>query len=276
MKKILGFLLIFLLLTGCSGKSLMTVDGVEVSQDLYHYYYQSAADQYESDTAASEARELLRAHVAVIRFAEKYGIALSDEEKTEIDRQIQSAKNRNDDFAEQLSEQHLTEPLYRELCRHDALREKLMAHLHASVYAVTEEQMRKIIETEFICARHLFFENTVEGAEQAAQAAAAQLAAGADFDALFIEYMGEDYSDEPYLFGKGYMVEEFEQAARALSVGQVSEAVQTAYGWHIIYRLPLDWEYIEANLDTVTEEYIQTQISIDMAQAAAQYEIIEK
>ncbi len=275
MKKILGFLLVLLLLTGCSAKAIMTVDGFEVSQDLYHYYYQSAADQYEGDTAASEARELLRAHVAVIRFAEQYGISLSSAEEKEIDRQIQSSKNRNDDFAEQLSKQNLTESLYRELCLHDALREKLMAHLHASVYTVTEEQMREILQAEFVCVRHIFFENTVDGAEQAAQTVAAQLSTGADFDALFTEYMGQDYSDEPYLFGKGYMVEEFEQAARALSVGQVSGVVQTAYGWHIIYRLPLDWDTIEKNLDTITEEYIQTQISMDMAQAASQYEIVE-
>ncbi len=275
MKKIPAILLILLLLGGCSGKNRMTVDGFEVSQELYRYYYQSAAAEYEEDTAASEARELLRAHVAVIRFAEKYGVSLSEAEKKAVESQIQSAKNRNDDFAEQLAEQHLTERLYRELCLHDALREKLMTHLHTEVYAVDEEQMRDIIENEFICARHLFFENTAQGADLAAQAAAEKLSDGADFDALFIEYMGQDYSEEPYLFGKGYMVEEFDAAARALAVGQVSGVVQTAYGWHIIHRLPLDWDDIEENLDTITEEYIQTQISLAMAEAASKYEIIE-
>ena len=194
MKKILAILWIFLLLTGCSAKPMMTVDGFEVSQSLYRYYYQSAAAEYEGDTAASEARELLRAHVAVIRFAETYGISLSEDEEKEVDRQIQSAKNRNDDFAEMLSEQALTESLYRDLCLHDALRDKLMSHLHTDVYAVTEAQMRQIIEEEFVCARHIFFENTVDGAESAAQVAVEQLAQGADFDALFHEYMGEDYS----------------------------------------------------------------------------------
>lgn len=273
MKKILSIILLLLLLAGCSGRAVMTVDGYEVSQALYHYYYQSAATQYEGDSAAAEARELLRAHVAVIRFAEKCGISLTDAEKKEVDSQIQSAKNRNDDFAEQLEEQALTERLYRELCYHDALREKLMDHLHAEVYTVTEEQMREIIEDEFVCARHIFFESA---AADAAQAVAQELAAGADFDTLFTEYMGEDYSEEPYLFGKGYMVEEFDEAARNLGIGQTSGAVQTAYGIHIIHRLPLDWEYIEENLSTITEEYIQTQISLAMAEAASQYEIIEK
>lgn len=275
MKKILSVLLLLLLVTGCSPKPMMTVDGFAVSQELYRYYYQAASTEYEGESAAAEARELLRAHVAVIRFAEQYGISLTDAEKKEVDSQIQSAKNRNDDFAEQLSEQALTERLYRELCYHDALRDKLMTHLHTEEYAVSEDAMREIIAEEFVCARHIFFENNVKGGAEAAQYIVEALAAGTDFDTLFAEYMGEEYSDEPFLFGKGYMIEEFEDAARKLDIGQTSGVVQTAYGLHIIHRLPLDWESIEDNLDTITEEYVQTQISIAMAEAASEYEIIE-
>ena len=37
-------------------------------------------------------------------------------------------------------------------------------------------------------------------------------------------------------FGRGQMVQPFEEATYALSVGEISQPVQTQFGWHLIHR----------------------------------------
>lgn len=64
--------------------------------------------------------------------------------------------------------------------------------------------------------------------------------AGEDFARLAV-----DYSDEPGAgnrggslgrFGKGQMVGQFEEVAFKLKIGQVSEIVETGFGYHVIQR----------------------------------------
>ncbi|MBE6402485.1 MAG: hypothetical protein E7039_02030 [Lentisphaerae bacterium] len=81
---------------------------------------------------------------------------------------------------------------------------------------------------------------TWEKAKKEIEAIIAQLKKGADFGKLAAEKSacpsGKSANGSLGAFGKGQMVSEFEKAAYALKVGEISGAVKTEYGYHVIRR----------------------------------------
>jgi len=121
----------------------------------------------------------------------------------------------------------------------------------------TDEQLEKyyddnkksFVEPEMVKAKHILFllrdrttgeaysEEKTKEIENKAKDVLKDIRDGADFDELMDKY-GEDpgakQMPEGYTFSRGEMVEEFEDAAFAMKVGDVSDLVKTDYGYHII------------------------------------------
>lgn len=96
-----------------------------------------------------------------------------------------------------------------------------------------DEQVGKLAKDEEVSARHILVDK-----KELADEIAKKLKAGGDFAALAKEHSKDPGSKADGgslgFFGKGQMVPPFEEAAFKLTKGQISEPVQSQFGWHII------------------------------------------
>lgn len=230
-------------------------------------------------TPADEARQIAIDAITLIwikcQRAEEFGVELTEEEKGQINEQIGQQITQmggNSVFQSELKAIGSTQEAYASLMEKMLLASKVDEKLMADPqYSVTEDDAIKNIKDTYIKAKHILV-NTMDVAtgapyteEQLKEADAkvkdiqAKLKDGADFDALMNEFSedpGLETSPDGYVFGKGQMVPEFEEAAYALKEGEISEPVKSSYGYHIIKR--------EAHnvTDAEAAEYVSTEMQL--------------
>jgi len=116
-----------------------------------------------------------------------------------------------------------TEADYRDLVLGQLYRDKLQEVIAARVPATAEQ----------VEASHILVAD-----EATAQTVLERLKNGEDFAALAKEFSldesNKEQGGELGWFGRGQMVKEFEDAAFALPVGEISQPISTTYGYHII------------------------------------------
>lgn len=248
-------------LSACSGDDSETVVETSAGNVTKDEFYEELKDRY--------GEEVLRELVTVKVLEDKYEV--TDEM---IDEEIELAKEQfgeNFDMVLQQSgfesEEDYADVLYLSLLQEQALAEDI---------EITDEEIEQRYDrskTE-IDAQHILVAD-----EETANEVKEKLDDGEDFGELAKEYSTDGSAqDEGKLgyFTAGSMVPEFEDAAYNMEVGEISDPVESQYGFHIIKVNDIrDVEDVEELEDVKEDIRRDLQIAkMDMSQAATKIDNI--
>ncbi|MCH7322812.1 peptidylprolyl isomerase [Solibacillus sp. MA9] len=149
----------------------------------------------------------------------------------EVDKELAAVKEQyGDSYEAAIAQSNLTEDMLKTNIRFSLLQEKATKDVE-----VTDEEIQKYYDqaSQELNARHILVED-----EALAKEIVAKLKAGEDFAKLAKEYSTDTGSAEKGgelgWFSVGTMVEQFNDAAYALEVNEISEPVKSDFGYHII------------------------------------------
>lgn len=207
-----------------------------------------------SDTLKNKALEDAVNEVLTIQKGAEAGITLDDAMKAQIDAQISgiTATYGEDGFALRARTMGIPSikqyaKMYEKVMAMQTVQEDITANPD-KYYPEDEAVLNETLPTDKASVKHILIKFPEEGEEGEAASREDKLATaqsvleraknGEDFDALVDEF-NEDpgATKEGYTFGPGEMAAEFEAASFALKIGEISDIVETTYGYHIIKRI---------------------------------------
>lgn len=228
-------------------------------------------DAKEGDTTLKgliqdDAKQAAVFYQVVADQAAAQGVTLSDLEHQQLQTQYAAGVEQYgaEEYAKQLQQMCLSDAYFRQVVEtgylFQSLQEKLFGE--GGEMAATDEQLIAAAEEQgLMLAKHILIsKKDATGADLSEADAAAAKTKAEDllsqlravsgdaqvelFDALMNEHSADGRNSDGtlaaaagYLFGAGEMVPEFEAGAKALEYGQISDLVETDYGYHIILRL---------------------------------------
>ena len=285
---LLIFVFVFLF-AGCS-KTVARIDGIEIKQkevDTYINFYKKQSTDGELTQNEEELKTLEANIIDIIivtrlleKYAEEKNITVSSEE---VDKQIKliiDSYSSEEDFEKDLKDKGIDKKFLENYFKSLMLSSKIFDEVTIDVI-VTDQEVKQYYndnkKTLYVVpakvkASHILAifpwvednsEETEEGREEALEKIKMvedKLKNGVVFEDLARQYSddrtsGENGGDLGYI-SKGQMIEEFEEALFSLDVEEVSEIVETEYGFHIIKVFDRQEEYIQ-KFDEV-EESINT------------------
>ncbi len=198
-----------------------------------------------SDSTVGEAyKETILARIAQIKVM---NLLAKDYELTLDEKELQLAGEAANTYfqslnADEIKAMHVSADTIRQLYEEFALANKLYKNITEQIQPEISDDEARAVSVKSILIKTYSMTNTgtrIEFTRQQkdeaygrAQDALAKIRAGSDFDVVAADY-NED-SESSYSFARGVMPQAFEEAAFNLDNGEVSEIIETEYGYHIL------------------------------------------
>jgi peptidyl-prolyl cis-trans isomerase C len=246
---------------GGQGKAAV-VNGSEITKDDFNREVQTVLQRFAGMGQVPDEAQLAELREAVLakmietlllyQKAQKEGFTVSDQAVTEELNNIKSRFPSEEQFTQSMLAMNITEAELKSQIKQGLTIEKFLDQQFMQKVEVSkseakafyEENKEEFRQPELVKASHILVSFPAGAGEEAKKEALQQIKAiqddlqeGGDFAALAREHSqcpsGAEGGDLGY-FGRGQMVPEFEQAAFGLEPGQVSDIVETQFGYHLI------------------------------------------
>lgn len=239
--------------TGCANSEVKEkevvakVGDVEITKEEF---YNTLVEQH-----GDEAINALISDKIIEMEIEKADIDVSDEEVAAEFTKMENYYGGAEVLAETMASYNMTKEQMNENIKLNLAMKKLVA----SDIVITDEEVAEFYaangdtfnKAEQVNASHILVET-----EELANEVIAKLKEGGSFEDLALEYSKDGSAANGGnlgFFGRGQMVEPFEKAAFSLPVGQVSEPVESNFGYHVI-KVNEKTEATEGSLEKNKEE----------------------